>query len=368
MAEEEETLTEREKRKEFQDTWNKAMGWHGDDNLYRGDFYYEPEGGWFYGLKMVRAKYNISQSDLMRKLQEAGETTNQGTISKWEAGKTNPRRETIYKIAEAFDLPMKKFMEEVRDGCEAMNEMHPTDHFKSRGRAKEITAGYTIPEFANDQKLKFANANKIKLYTTHYNVAWAPHNDCVVDDKSGTEMIDCPPVLQGADGAYALKMPAPTMAPRYSIGDTLLVNPKLQPMIDDDVVIQYQYGDRNVMFVRQCIGLKRFKFNKEKLNEWGTPHQELENDFYDKWQISIRYMTLFNLNMLTTEQKQKAYNMHHTAEIYTNDDDIHGDIISVAEEPIGEMRLRKEVEEEQPLRIEVHVVVGSYRSHAKNWQ
>ena len=217
MAEEEETLTEREKREKFQQTWNDAMGWSGGDKLYRGDFYYEPEGGWFYGLKMVRAKYNISQSELMRKLQEAGETTNQGTISKWEAGKTNPRRETIYKIAEAFDLPMKKFMEEVRDGCEAMNEMHPTDHFKSRGRSKEPTAGWKVGKFAKEQELKFATANKIKLYTTHYNVAWAPYNDCVVDGKSGTEMIDCPPILQDVAEAYAIKMPAPTMAPRTAL-------------------------------------------------------------------------------------------------------------------------------------------------------
>ena len=181
-------------------------------------------------------------------------------------------------------------------------------------------------------------------------------------------MIDCPPILNGAEGAYALKMPAPTMAPRYSIGDTLLVNPKLQPMIDDDVVIQYQYGDRNVMFVRQCIGLKRFKFDKEKLNDWGTPHQELQNDFYDRWQISVRYMKLVDMDMLTPEQKPRAYNMQDTADIWTNDDDINGEIIPVPEEPIGELRLRKESVDEQPLRIEVHVVVGSYRSRAKNWQ
>jgi len=366
MAEEEETLKERE---DFQTTWNKAMGWVGEDSLYRGDFYNEPDGGWFYGLKMVRAKYNISQSDLERKLQAAGESTNQGTISKWEAGKTNPRRETIYKIADVFELPLKKFMEEVRDGCEALNEMHGIDHYKSRGRAATVTStGITLGKGAKEQKLEFATANKIKFYTTHYNVAWAPHNDCVVDDKSGIEMIECPPILKGVEEAYALKIPAPSMSPRYSIGDTLLINPKIQPMIDDDVVVQYQYGDRNVMFVRQCIGLKRFKFDKAKLNEWGTPAQELENDFYDKWQISVRYMSLISMSMLKGEQLRRAYDMHDTAAIYENDDEDGGDIISVPEEPIGELRLRKDFEEEQPLRVEVHVVVGSYRSRAKNWQ
>jgi hypothetical protein len=72
--------------------------------------------------------------------------------------------------------------------------------------------------------------------------------------------------------------------------------------------------------------------------------------------------------MLKGEQLRRAYDMHDTAAIYENDDEDGGNIISILEEPIGELRLRKDLDEEQPLRVEVHVVVGSYRSRAKNWQ
>jgi len=83
----------------------------------------KPQNGTFYGLKIVRSNKGWSQSDLARALKAQGDETRQGTISKWEAGRINPRRETIYRLAQVFGLSVENFIEEVRDGCEEMRRL-----------------------------------------------------------------------------------------------------------------------------------------------------------------------------------------------------------------------------------------------------
>ena len=97
----------------------------------------DPQNGTFYGLKIMRLNKGWSQLDLASALKSKDYEIRQATISKWEAGKINPKLETIFKLAEVFDMSVEQLMEKVRDGCRQIDEMQgthqPEDLIKSIG-------------------------------------------------------------------------------------------------------------------------------------------------------------------------------------------------------------------------------------------
>lgn len=75
----------------------------------------------------------------------------------------------------------------------------------------------------------------------------------IEDDAADT--IPRPLSLKDKDEAYALVVNSDFMEPRFSLGDTVFVDPSLIPARGDDVVIQLEYKDRTVAVVRKIHGL-----------------------------------------------------------------------------------------------------------------
>lgn len=65
------------------------------------------------------------------------------------------------------------------------------------------------------------------------------------------QYLDIPPILKGVKDAYAIQVHDSSMEPRYSIGDTVLVNPELLATPGDDVVVQLVQGNLRKAVVRR---------------------------------------------------------------------------------------------------------------------
>ena len=52
-------------------------------------------------------------------------------------------------------------------------------------------------------------------------------------------------------------MPDIMMEPRYRQGDVLYVNPEIQPIRGDDVVVQLAYKDRLIAVVGELVGIEK---------------------------------------------------------------------------------------------------------------
>ena len=60
-------------------------------------------------LKIARKQKSLSQADLWRLLGVQAQT-----IGRWETGKSEPNLETINKLCEALDVPLRYFINEER--------------------------------------------------------------------------------------------------------------------------------------------------------------------------------------------------------------------------------------------------------------
>ena len=69
--------------------------------------------------------------------------------------------------------------------------------------------------------------------------------------------VEAPPYLNGVENVLYLFMPDIMMEPRYRQGDVLYVNPEIQPIRGDDVVVQLAYKDRLIAVVGELVTIEK---------------------------------------------------------------------------------------------------------------
>ena len=112
-------------------------------------------------------------------------------------------------------------------------------------------------EYIHKPQPNFQDALKkpLKKYTIPYNPKELDETFSYLQTGvllANPDLVEAPPYLNGVENAYCLVMPDEMMEPRYRQGDVLYVNPEIQPIRGDDVVVQLAYKDRLIAVIDCC--------------------------------------------------------------------------------------------------------------------
>ena len=112
-------------------------------------------------------------------------------------------------------------------------------------------AGQTV-KYSDTTKSVGERITQLKKYTAFTDIHGNSFlsNGVYVSDPT-PQYLEMPSILKGAKGAYALYVHDNAMDPRYSKGDTVLVNPGILVTPGDDVVVQLVQGSRRVAVIRR---------------------------------------------------------------------------------------------------------------------
>ena len=117
-------------------------------------------------------------------------------------------------------------------------------------------------EYIHKPQPNFQDAPKkpLKKYTTPYNPKELDETFSYLQTGvllANPDLVEAPPYLNGVENAYCLVMPDEMMEPRYRQGDVLYVNPEIQPIRGDDVVVQLAYKDRVIAVVGELVAIEK---------------------------------------------------------------------------------------------------------------
>ena len=132
---------------------------------------------------------------------------------------------------------------------------------KSRGSLAKKTFDDAWEKAVLDWNKEFPETTEVKRIPKYHKEARIYGNDYlesvgVLIEDDAADTIPRPLSLKDKDEAYALVVNTEFMHPRFRLGDTVFVDPTLIPAKGDDVVIQLQYKDHTVAFVREIVGLQ----------------------------------------------------------------------------------------------------------------
>ena len=196
----------------------------------------------FGGIALLREKNGWRQSYLAKK---AG--VSQSLISRIERGKGGtPSYEHLVKIAEALDTSI----DELKTG--EIKEASASISLSSNKSADSPKKHYLKAD-----PIVFQQSQKITHYSQHYPLP--PFKGAILYDHMQARLLEAPPILRNTPNGYAISLSTDELRPRYKRGDTLLVNPNLQPTYEDDVVVHLNFGKKDVMIVREVAKLEVLK-------------------------------------------------------------------------------------------------------------
>ena len=177
-------------------------------------------------LYQVRRDMSVTQGELA---ENSG--VSQSQISKIEKGLTKtPSHDKLVRIAEALGISIEDFMDE-----QVQTGQTPFKAFNQVGSA------VFIPFYQEKQPM-------------NHNFS---HGDgFVVRSQQGAPtQIKKPSFLEYSAEAYAATNYGQAMEPRYKQGDTLFVDPTLDPIVGDDVVLLFEYADKLIGIFREVAEL-----------------------------------------------------------------------------------------------------------------
>lgn len=269
----------------------------------------------FGGITALREKKGWRQSTLALR---AG--VSQSLISRLEKGQVlAPRLNHLERIAGALGTSV----EDLKTGSVKIGS--------TKKRKEESTHHDLVPE-----SIQFRQETKIPLFGQK--IPLSGGYSAVLHDYNTAKLILEPPILQGAKSCFAIQMVDDSMMPRYRRGDTLFVNPNINAMFDDDVVIELCYGLKSIMLVREVAHLDVIDVDTDPkvIHETILPTQRDANGIPD---FDKALAFLEGDQSVVPKSKKKLIGI---------------------ETP--QFPKRRSDEKELKLeRVDVHVIVGSYR-------
>lgn len=120
-----------------------------------------------------------------------------------------------------------------------------------RGKGADTLAGFpedTAPDFDQPSKPNASFPPKYQAFSGTQSIpllgqsAGGPNGQFILN---GTEVgrVFCPPMLEGVEGAYAVRVYGTSMEPRFKAGETVWLNPNEPVRAGDDVVAQILGAD-----------------------------------------------------------------------------------------------------------------------------
>ena len=182
----------------------------------------------FGGITVLREQKGWRQSTLALR---AG--VSQSLVSRLEKGQVlAPRLKQLEQIARVLGTSVEELKTgSVKTGSTKKPNNEPAHHFLEA------------------ESIQFRQETKIPLFGQK--IPLSEGFSAVLRDYNTAKLILEPPILQGAQSCFAIQMVDDSMMPRYRRGDTLFVNPNINAMFDDDVVIELVYGLKSIMLVRE---------------------------------------------------------------------------------------------------------------------
>ena len=200
----------------------------------------------------------------------------QVTISHIENGRSTPSLMLSHRLSKLFDFEK---LEDFRKDLEARIDWQEYEHLITgvmsldegreylRNRPSLLTMRKKIKQGNKKPILNFAGqtvetsdttssvdelSTKLKKYTALTDIQGNSFlsNGVYVSDPT-PQYLEIPSILKGVKGAYALYVHDNSMDPRYSKGDTVLVNPEILATPGDDVVVQVVQGNKTVAVIRR---------------------------------------------------------------------------------------------------------------------
>lgn len=242
------------------------------------------------GLKQLRensfnrrTKGTIKQTEIAS---HAGMT--QAYYSKIENGKIrSPEERFVRGIAAAFSTT-------VADLCE---------NLPLRGSKKD-----ELDKTKKGLEPYFNTPRVIPYYKTQCNVKGFGYDDGVLCDN--TDFCVPTPRILNSPSAFAVDVPTDSMFPRYSMGDTVYVDPDISPFLGDDVVVRLFYENKTIILIRNYVdqdsvtvdeedeplpnyGLVRMKDWTDKLGPYDTYFMMEDDKVYEEGQRLIEWFPLF---------------------------------------------------------------------------
>ena len=216
-------------------------------------------------LYNVRTRLKVSQS----KLSELSRVS-QSQISKIEKGLTSsPAHSKLVRIAEALNCTI----DELRDEGVNVSETQPI--FRSLTNS---AAAVFIPLFNERQPM---------------NQQFDKGEGFVVRQRSAAQtQIRKPSFLDYSEEAYAATNYGNAMQPRYFSGDTLFVDPTLEAMPQDDVVVMFQLPDRMAGIFREFVS--------------ETEEQIVIKDVASNKPVTVNKADIYALHVVVGSQRNRA--------------------------------------------------------------
>ena len=231
----------------------------------------------FGGIALLREKNGWRQSYLAKR------PVSQSLISRIERGKGGTLSyEHLAKIAKALDTSIDELKtEEIKEASASIKLS--TNEFADGPKNYSMEADPIV----------FQQSQKITHYSQHYPLP--PFKGAILYDHMQAGLLEAPPILRKIANGYAISLSTDELRPRYKRGDTLLVNPNLQPTYEDDVVVHLNFGKKDVMIVREVAKLEVLKPEAENDEGAGIvydlifPKHRADTGFWENEDVTTFY-------------------------------------------------------------------------------
>lgn len=212
----------------------------------------------------IRTSKRISQSELSNST-----GISQSQISKIEKGLTSsPAHDKLVRIAEALNCTI----DDLRDEGETLETQPIFSSLTNSGTA------VFIPLFSERQPM---------------NQQFDKGEGFVVRQRSAAQtQIRKPSFLDYSSEAYAATNYGASMEPRYFSGDTLFVDPTLDAMPKDDVVVMFQLQDRMAGIFREFVSQ--------------TEEQIVVKDVASSKPVTLNKADIYALHVVVGSQRNRA--------------------------------------------------------------
>jgi phage repressor protein C with HTH and peptisase S24 domain len=144
------------------------------------------------------------------------------SVTQWEGDTTAPERDRIAKLAQVLDVSP--------DWLLSGDGPAPTIKDNMAGAATITKPNASYPP----RYERFPQTQRIPLKEQ---TVGGPNGRFVLGDASFGDVF-CPPMLEGVEGAYAVRVYGTSMEPRFKAGETVWLNPHEPIRAGDDVVAQ----------------------------------------------------------------------------------------------------------------------------------
>lgn len=267
----------------------------------------------FGGIASLREAKGWRQGYLAEK---AG--VSQSLISRLERGKGGtPSYEHLTSIASALDTTVDELKSgEIKEASVSIR--------LSKDKYTDGPKNYALKA----DPIIYQQSQKIPHYSQHYPLP--PFDGAILYDHMQADLLEAPPILRNISNGYAISLSTDELRPRYKRGDTLLINPNLQPTYEDDVVVHLNFGKKDLMIVREVATLEVLKPDaendegagivydlirpKDRADTGFWEHEDvttfLEGNQKDLSDISKALMNVVNLRLPGTDAKLEFIDVH----------------------------------------------------------